>query len=280
MVLPEGSEKPLTRVWQIAPGAADAVDVVYAGAEPQSLFRSVDGGMTYELVKGLWDHPHRSEWGAGFGGPAIHTIIPHPSDPQQILVAMSTGGVYRTTDAGLTWTASNSGIRAYFMPNQYPEFGQCVHKVASHPGRPDQFFAQNHHGVYRSDDAGANWVSIADGLPSDFGFPIVVHPHRPGVVYNFPLEADGRRFPPDARCRVYRSEDAGSTWQALSSGLPQEPFYLSVLRDAMCVDNAATAGVYFGTRGGDVFASRDEGESWQQVAANLPEVFSVRAAVV
>jgi hypothetical protein len=280
IAFPEGSDTSLKRVWQIAPAPADQPDVVYAGTEPQGLFRSTDGGVTYEFVKGLWDHPHRPEWGAGFGGPAIHTVVPHATDPNRMLVAMSTGGVYRTADGGDTWVASNTGIRAYFLPDEYPEFGQCVHKVASHPGRPEQFFAQNHHGVYRSDDGGATWVSIADNLPTDFGFAMVAHPHRAGVVYNFPLEADSRRYPPEARCRVYRSEDAGATWQGLSEGLPSEPFYPTVLRDAMCMDNSEVAGVYFGTRGGEVFASADEGEHWHQIAAHLPEVLSVRAAVV
>jgi hypothetical protein len=281
IAFPEDSENALVRVWQITPGSAQEPDVVYAGTEPQALFRSTDGGVTYEVVRGLWDHPHRKDWGAGFGGPAIHTIIPYADDPARVLVAMSTGGVYRTADSGKTWEASNRGIRVKFMPdNEYPEFGQCVHKVAAQKDRPDQFFAQNHHGVYRSDDGGAQWTSIADGLPTDFGFAMVTHPHRPGVVYNFPIEADMRRFPPQARCRVYRSEDAGGTWQALSGGLPDEPFYPTVLRDAMCVDNAETAGVYFGTRSGEVFGSPDEGEHWQQVASHLPPVMCVRAAVV
>ena len=155
-----------------------------------------------------------------------------------------------------------------------------MHKVSRHPARPDQFFAQNHHGVYRSDNGGDSWESIAEGLPSDFGFAMVSHPHRPGVIYNFPLTADGKRYAPDFRCRVYRSEDAGGTWSALSDGLPDEPFYPTVLRDAMCADDADSAGVYFGTRSGEVWASADEGDSWRQVAAHLPEVLCVRAAVV
>ena len=280
IAFPDDTEVALKRVWQIAPGPAGTPDVVYAGTEPQGLFRSTDGGRTYEFNRALWEHPHRPEWGAGFGGPAVHTVIPHADDPDRVLIAMSTGGVYRTEDAGGSWHASNKGIKAYFMPDPWPEFGQCVHKVSASPGRPEQLFIQNHHGVYRSDDGGATWSSIADGLPSDFGFAMVAHPRRPGVIYNFPLEADGRRYPPEAKCRVFRSEDAGQTWQALSDGLPTEPFYPSVLRDAMCVDNAETVGVYFGTRDGDVYASRDEGEHWQLVAAHLPEVLTVRAAVV
>lgn len=281
IAFPEDTGASLERVWQLAPGRADAPDEIYAGTQPSALFRSGDGGKSFELVRGLWDHPHREQWGPGFGGQAIHTVLPHPTDSQRILVAMSTGGVYRTEDGGGTWQASNTGIKAYFQPdNQYPEFGQCVHKVASPPGAPDQFFAQNHHGVYRSDDAGRTWQSIADGLPTDFGFAMVAHPHRPGVIYNFPIEADSRRFPPELRARVYRSEDAGDTWTGLDKGLPSEPFCTAVMRDAMCCDNADPAGVYFGTRSGEVYASADEGESWRQVAAHLPDVLSVRAAVV
>jgi hypothetical protein len=268
----------LGRVWQLAPGTADEPDVVYAGTEPSALFRSVDGGVTYELIRSLWDHPHREKWGEGFGGQAVHTVLPHPEDPARILVAMSTGGVYRTDDGGASWTAGNTGIRAQFLPDEWPEFGQCVHKVARDAGTPERLYAQNHHGVYRSDDGGANWISIADGLPSDFGFPILAHPHRPGVIYNFPLVADAERFPVERRCRPFRSTDAGTTWEPLTNGLPTDPYYASVLRDAMCVDDAETAGVYLGTRAGEVYASPDEGDSWSLVAAHLPDVLCLRAA--
>jgi photosystem II stability/assembly factor-like uncharacterized protein len=281
IAFPEDTGASMERVWQLAPGRADAPDEVYAGTQPSALWRSTDGGKSFELVRGLWDHPHREHWGAGFGGQAIHTILPHPTDPQRMLVAMSTGGVYQTTDGGETWAPSNTGIKAYFMPeNQFPEYGQCVHKVARHPDEPDRFYAQNHHGVYRSDDGGRTWQSIADGLPTDFGFAMVTHPHRPGVIYSFPLEADARRFPPELRARVYRSDDAGKSWTGLDKGLPTEPFCTAVMRDAMCTDNADPTGVYFATRSGEVYASADEGESWRQVAAHLPDVYSVRAAVV
>jgi photosystem II stability/assembly factor-like uncharacterized protein len=216
--------------------------------------------------------------GAGFGGQAIHTVLPRPDDPTTLLVAMSTGGVYRSTDGGHSWQAGNTGIKAYFFPDPWPEFGQCVHKVARDAAEPSRLYAQNHHGVYRSDDDGVTWSSIAEGLPSDFGFPMVAHPRAAGVIWNFPLAADGRRFPPDEQCRVFGSRDAGATWEALSTGLPTVPFYPSVLRDAMCADDADPAGVYFGTRSGEVYASRDEGASWRLVAAHLPDVLCVRAA--
>jgi photosystem II stability/assembly factor-like uncharacterized protein len=279
IAFPEDTGAALGQVWQLAPGPADEPDVVYAGVEPSALFRSTDGGRTYEFIRGLWDHPHREHWTPGFGGKAVHTVIPHPTDGNRVTIAMSTGGVYRTADGGRTWQASNTGIKAVHVPDPFPEFGQCVHKVVSHPGAPERFFAQVHHGVYRSDDGAATWQSIADDLPTDFGFAMVVHPHKPEVIYNFPIEADGRRFPPGGQCGVYRSENAGSSWEALRNGLPDE-FWTAVMRDAMCTDDAYPAGIYFGSRSGEVYASNDEGESWHLVADHLPDVLCVRAATV
>jgi BNR/Asp-box repeat len=276
ITFPADTETSLERVWQIQPGPTP--DVVYAGAEPSSLWRSEDGGVRFELVRGLWDHPHRDRWEPGGGGQAIHTVVPHPSDRNRVTVAMSAGGVYRTADGGETWSASNTGIKAYFLPDPWPEFGQCVHKVAPDAGDADRLYAQNHHGVYRSDDGGATWSSIADGLPSDFGFPIVAHPSEPDTVYVFPLVADSNRIPVDARFRVYRSRDAGKTWEALTEGLPTEPAYAPVLRDAMSADQRS--GLYVGTRDGCVYASADSGDTWSEVARHLPDVLSVRAAVV
>lgn len=280
IAFPEDTGATLERVWQFVPASSDEPDVVYAGVEPSALFRSTDGGRTYELVRGLWEHPHRKDWFPGGGGLALHTVIPDPRDRQRITVAMSTGGVYRTTDGGSSWSPANRGIHATFLPDEEPEYGQCVHKVAAHPRNPDRMFLQNHHGVYRSDDGADNWQSIAEGLPADFGFPMIVHPHRPEVIYNFPLVADMRRFPPDGLCRVYRSEDAGQSWTPLSKGLPEGQYWSAVMRDAMCTDNADAAGIYFGTRCGEVYSSRDEGDSWQRIAAHLPDVLCVRAAVV
>ncbi|QNN52054.1 WD40/YVTN/BNR-like repeat-containing protein [Nocardioides mesophilus] len=275
---PEDTGASLEAVWSIAPSPADP-DVVWAGTEPSALFRSTDRGESFTMVRSLWDHPHRPQWGAGFGGQAIHTLLPHPTDPDQLTVAMSTGGVYRTFDAGETWAPANVGIKAEFFPGevQYPEFGQCVHKVARDADDPDRLYAQNHGGVYRSDDRGDSWTSIADGLPSDFGFPVVAHPRRGGTVFVLPLGGADARYPVDGDCRVYRSTDAGGSWQALGRGLPDD-FYSAVMRDAMCADGGDPAGIYFGSRDGTVMASADEGESWRPVAEHLPDVLCVRAA--
>jgi len=253
---------------------------VYAGTQPSALFRSTDRGETFEMVRSLWDHPHREQWGAGYGGQAIHTILPGVTDPNAMSVAMSTGGVYQTSDGGQSWAPANVGVKAYFLPDPWPEFGQCVHKVARHPDRPERMFIQNHHGVYRTDDGGAHWTSIADGLPSDFGFPIAVDPHDPDSVYVFPLVADAERIPPGGRPRVWRSDDAGETWTELSKGLPEDGFYAGVMRDALTVDTSDPTGVYFGSRDGSVFASNDRGESWTLVVEHLPDVMCVRAAVL
>lgn len=273
---PERTDTALGRIWQITPGPANEPDIVYVGTEPSALFRSTDGGKSFEFVDGLWDHPHRTQWQAGYGGQAVHTVLPHPTDADRVSVAMSTGGVYRTDDGGKSWTPTNRGIRVMFMPEEYPEFGQCVHKVAFHPSNPDRMYLQNHGGVYRSDDGGAQWNPIENGLPSNFGFPIVVHPHQPDTAFLFPLEAM-ERMPPERRCQVWRTTDAGGSWHQLTAGLPTEPYYNAVMRDAMCADNGDPAGIYFGGRNGEVFTSLDDGESWTTIAQGLPDVLSVRA---
>jgi hypothetical protein len=279
---PAGTDAAVARVWQIQPSTAQEPDVVYAGVEPHALFRSEDGGESFALVEGLWQHPHRPEWEPGGGGACLHTVLPHPTDPDDVLVAMSAAGVYRTRDGGTTWSPANRGIQAAFLPEdqRFPEFGQCVHKVAFHPSRPDRLYAQNHFGVYRSDDRGDSWTAIESGLPSNFGFSLVVHPHQPDTVYLFPLQADAERFPPDAKCRVYRTENAGDTWEPLSDGLPEDPYYAAVLRDAMVADASDPAGIYFGTRFGEVYASRDDGDSWTMIANHLPDILSVRVAQI
>jgi hypothetical protein len=277
VAFPADVDASLGRVWQIQPATANEPGVVYAGTEPSALFRSEDGGVTYTLVRGLWDHPHRPMWGAGAGGQAVHTIITHPADPARILVGMSSGGVYRTYDGGRSWSPSNTGIKATFLPEdqRYPEFGQCVHKIARDAVDPERLYLQNHNGVYRSDDWGGRWTSIADGLPGEFGFPVVADPHRADHAYLFPLVSDGSRFTPESRFRVYGTADAGETWAEVGSGLPESDFYSLVLRDAFTADAADPLGLYLGTRSGELYAGGERG--WQRVASNLPDILSVRA---
>lgn len=276
---PTDTGAALKQIWQIAAGPANEPETLFCGVEPAALFESKDGGQSWNLVRGLFDHPDRPRWEPGGGGLCLHTILPDPSGRGRLLVAISTGGVYRSEDGGRSWRSRNQGIRAEFLPDKYPEFGQCVHKVVQHPSRPDRLFLQNHFGLYRSDDAGDSWKDIAHGVPSDFGFAMAMHPHDADSVFILPLQSDQFRCVPDARLRVYRSRNAGNSWEPLTRGLPQKNAYETTLRDAMAVDSSRPAGVYFGTRSGKLFGSRDEGTSWQLLADGLPPIACVRAAL-
>ena len=273
---PEGA-KSLEAIWQICTDLPDEPDVLYCGVAPAALFESRDAGKSFRLVEGLWQHPHREKWQPGGGGLCLHTIVPDPKVRGRMFVAISTGGVYRTEDGGRTWTVRNKGVRAQFLPDKYPEFGQCVHKIAQHPSRPERLYLQNHWGLYRSDDAGDSWQDIARGVPSDFGFCLAVHPHDPETAYIVPLESDEFRCTPEGKLRVYRTRDGGGSWHPLAQGLPQRDALETVLRDAMGTDQEERAGIYFGTRSGKVFASRDDGESWSALADGLPPILCVRA---
>ena len=278
---PESAELALQRVWQIRPGRPDDPDSIYLGVEPTCVFESRDGGATFQPVDGFLNHEHRPYWTPGNGGLCLHTILPDPSDARRMGVAFSTGGFYRTDDGGATWSPRNVGVRAEFLPDKHPEYGQCVHKVAHHPSRPERLFLQNHWGLYRSDDWGDRWVDIANGVPSDFGFAMAVHPREPDTAYIVPLESDAFRCTPDARLRVYRTRDAGESWHPLEKGLPQKDAYETVLRDGLdCTANGGGGGVYFGTRSGKLFASEDDGESWSLVRDGLPPVVCVKAATL
>ena len=276
---PEDSGLSLVQVWQICTTAPEA-DRLYCGVEPSALFESRDGGDTWTPVEGLLKHEHRPQWQPGGGGLCLHTIVPDPTDPRRILVAMSTGGVYRTEDGGKSWRPRNVGVRAEFMPDKYPEFGQCVHKVVHHPSAPGRLFLQNHWGLYRSDDWGDTWSDIANGVPSDFGFAMAMHPKDRDTVFIVPIESDQFRCVPEAKMRVYRTRNAGTSWAPLGRGLPEHDAYETVLRDGLATDSHDPAGVYFGTRSGKLYASADSGESWQEVAGGLPSIACVKAAVV
>ena len=272
---PEDAGAALARVWQLRPDSAARPGVVWAGCEPHSLWRSTDGGCTFELVRGLWDHPHRTTWQPGGGGGAVHTVLPDP-ESDRVTVAMSTGGVYVSHDGGGSFEPRSRGISAVYLPDPMPEHGQCVHKVAVDAAGPQRMYAQNHFGVFRTDDGGVSWNSIAEGLPVDFGFPIVSSPHAPGTAWVVPLVADMQRVPPDGRLRVHRTRDAGETWTEVGAGLPDRA-WTAVVRDAMCADDRDPTGLYVGTRDGCVYASADEGETFTLVADHLPDVLAVRA---
>lgn len=288
IAFPPEADAAVAHVWQIAPSNDAEPDVVYAGVEPAALFRSEDRGETFSLVKGLWDHPHRPQWVPGGGGMCLHTVLVHPADPNRLDIAISAAGHYISEDRGDTWRAANAGIKAIFLPegNQEPEFGQCVHKMARDPNQPETFFLQHHWGIYRSDDSGQSWIDIGKGkdgkcgVPSDFGFPVVVHPRRSVTAYVLPLEGDFFRCVPEGRCQVWRTTDGGASWEGLGKGLPDHNAYLTVLRDAFCADDLDPHGLYFGTRTGELFGSRDEGESWSLVTEHLPPVLCVKAAVL
>jgi len=277
---PSDTGVSLNNIWQIMPGRPEEPDVLYCGVEPAALFETRNAGQTWSLVRGLFDHPHRPRWMPGNGGLALHTIVLDPANAQRMYVAISSGGVYRTEDGGANWTAQNRGIRVMFMPNRYPEFGQCVHKIAMHPLRPERLFLQNHWGLYRSDDCAENWTDIANGVPSDFGFAVVMHPRNPDCVYILPVESDEFRCACDGRLRVYRTRNAGASWEPLVRGLPQKGAYETVLRDGMTADSLNPTGIYFGTRSGQLFGSTDEGKNWKKILDGLPSVVCVKSAMV
>ncbi len=275
---PESAGQAVAQIWQIAPGADSEPDKLYCGVEPAALFESRDAGESWSLVQGLFDHPHRSQWHPGGGGLCLHTIVVNPANPESLLIAISTGGVYRSDDGGRKWTARNRGVTAGFLPDKYPEFGQCVHKVAR-SANPQRLYLQNHGGLFRSDDGGDSWQDIAHGVPSDFGFPMVAHPHDPDTAFIFPLEAE-MRVSPEGELRVWRTRDGGASWQPLGTGFPEELTYETVLRDGMAMDKLATPGIYLGTRSGKIYGSANEGEQWQILADGLPAVTCVKTATL
>ena len=272
----DGSQRPweFKRIWHLEPSLIDP-DTVYAGAEDAALFKSVNGGVTWEEVPGLRG-AKGDLWQPGAGGMCLHTIVLDPSHPDRIVVAISAAGTFRSDDAGVTWRPINRGLKSpYELPDPDAEVGHCVHRIANHPSRPDTLYMQKHWDVLRSDDAGESWHEISGNLPSDFGFPIVVHAHEPETVYVVPIKSDSEHYPPEGKLRVYRSRTGGNEWEGLTKGLPQEHCYVNILRDAMAVDSLDPCGVYVGTTGGQVYASADSGDSWTSIVRDLPPVLSV-----
>jgi photosystem II stability/assembly factor-like uncharacterized protein len=262
------------RVWHLEPSLTDP-NTVFAGIEDASIFRTTDGGQNWQELPGLRGHGSGPRWQPGAGGLCLHTIILDPKNPERIFIAISAAGAFRTDDAGKTWRPINRGLKSQYIPDPNAEVGHCVHHIAMHPARPGVLFMQKHWDVMRSDDAGDNWTEVSGNLPTDFGFVIDVHAHEPETIYVVPIKSDGEHFPLDGQLRVYRSRTGGNEWEPLTKGLPQRDCYVNVLRDAMSIDSLDSCGVYFGTTGGQVYASKDAGDNWTAIVHDLPAVLSV-----
>ena len=272
----DGTPHPweFARVWHLEPSLTEP-DTVYAGVEDAALFKSTDGGATWSELSGLRTHSTGATWQPGAGGMCLHTIVLDPSNAQRMFVAISAAGAFRTDDGGATWKPINRGLRSEHIPDPDAPVGHCVHRIAMHRSRPNTLYMQKHWDVMRTDDAGDSWHEISGNLPTDFGFAIDVHAHDPQTVYVVPIKSDSEHFPLDGQLRVYRSRSGGNEWEALTNGLPQRDCYVNVLRDAMAIDSLESCGVYFGTTGGQVYASADGGEHWNAIVRDLPAVLSV-----
>ncbi|NPV76443.1 MAG: exo-alpha-sialidase [Anaerolineae bacterium] len=274
----DGTQHPweFTRVWVLEPSLTDP-ERVYAGVEDAALFRSDDGGQTWQELSGL-RNARGNLWQPGAGGMCLHTILQDPNDPDRLFTAISAAGAFRSDDGGQSWRPVNRGLQSnYELPDANAEVGHCVHNIAMHPAHPETLFMQKHWDVMRSDDAGESWREVSGNLPSDFGFPIAVHAHEPETIYVVPIKSDSEHYPPEGKLRVYRSRKGGNEWEALTNGLPQENCYVNVLRSALAVDSLDPCGVYFGTTGGQVYASADSGDHWAPIVRDLPPVLSVEA---
>ena len=262
------------RVWHFEPSPANA-DEVYAGVEDAAMFHSTDGGQNWTELAGLRTHTTGSAWQPGAGGMCLHTIVIDPRNPKRMVIAISAAGAFRTDDGGATWKPINRGLRSAHIPDPEAPVGHCVHHIAAHPSRPNVLFMQKHWDIMRSDDGGENWREVSGNLPTDFGFVIDVHAHEPETIYVVPIKSDSEHFVPDGKLRVFRSRSGGEDWEPLSKGLPDRDCYVNVLRDAMAVDTMDDCGVYFGTTGGQVYASADSGNNWSAIVRDLPAVLSV-----
>ncbi len=262
------------RVWHFEPSLNDP-DTVYAGVEDAAIFRSTDAGKSWQELAGLRGHGTGPKWQPGAGGMCLHTILLDPKDPKRMYIAISAAGAFRTDDGGQSWRPINRGLHSQYIPDPTAEVGHCVHRIAFHPSRPSVLFMQKHWDVMRSDDAGDSWREVSGNLPTDFGFPIDVHAHEPETVYVVPIKSDSEHYVPEGKLRVFRSRAGGNEWEPLTKGLPQSDCYVNVLREAMAVDSLDKCGVYFGTTGGQVYASADAGDTWTAIVRDLPAVLSV-----
>jgi photosystem II stability/assembly factor-like uncharacterized protein len=262
------------RVWHLEPSLTEP-DTVYAGVEDAAMFRTTDGGASWHELSGLRKHGSGATWAPGAGGLGLHTIVIDPTNAKRVYIAISAAGAFRTDDGGETWRAINQGLHSEHIPDPKAETGHCVHRIAIHRSRPNTVYMQKHWDVMRTDDAGEQWTEVSGNLPTDFGFVIDVHAHEPETIYVVPITSDSLHYPPDGALRVYRSRTGGNEWEPLSKGLPQSNCYVNVLRDAMAVDSLDKCGVYFGTTGGQVYASADAGDSWSAIVHDLPAVLSV-----
>jgi photosystem II stability/assembly factor-like uncharacterized protein len=274
----DGTPHPweFARVWHLEPSLTDP-DAVYAGVQDAAMFRTTDGGQNWHELQGLRTHESGPKWQPGAGGLCLHTILIDPSNHNRIFIAISAAGAFRSDDAGKSWKPINRGLKSQGIPSPDAEVGHCVHRIAMHRSRPSTLFMQKHWDVMRSDDAGESWHEVSGNLPTDFGFAMDVHAHEPETIYVVPIKSDSEHFPPDGQLRVYRSRTGGNEWEPLTKGLPQRDCYVNVLRDAMAVDALDACGVYFGTTGGQVYASADAGDSWTAIVHDLPPVLSVEA---
>jgi hypothetical protein len=272
----DGTQHPweFKRVWHLEPSLTDP-NTVYAGVEDAAIFRSTDGGENWKELPGLRGHGTGPKWQPGAGGMCLHTIILDPSNPQRMWIAISAAGAFRTDDGGQTWKPINRGLKSQYIPDPNAEVGHCVHHIAMNPKRPGVLFMQKHWDVMRSDDAGDNWKDVGGNLPTDFGFVIDINAHEPETIYVVPIKSDSEHYVHEGKLRVFRSRTGGNEWEALTEGLPQKDCYVNVLRDAMAVDSLDKCGIYFGTTGGQVYASADAGDSWNPIVRDLPAVLSV-----
>jgi hypothetical protein len=274
---PAASGRGATKaIWYLALSG----DTLFAGIDPAGLFRSDDHGRSWQPVEGLNEHPTRSTWEPSKGCFAVHSVYIDTLQPQNIVAAVSAGGVYRSEDGGDTWQPANVGVRAENLPEPYPETGHNVHRVVMHPTLPSRLYRQCYNGTYRSDDGGRSWTEVTEGLPSDFGYGIVTDPNDPDTVFQIPESSSHLRAPVDGKLRVFRSGDGGASWESASKGLPAEHVYVTVLREAMAIDSRDPCGVYFGTSGGQLFASADAAETWEELASYLPRILSVKAVEI